>query len=113
MLSVADTTACCGLFNCNSQACGGGQVGTPWAWFVDSGVVTGGDYHDTTTCYPYTMPQCNHGTDSKKYPACSTVVQANPICDTYCTNFTMEYKKVKAESAYSLRTINDIKYDLV
>ena len=33
LLSVADTTACCGFIQCQSMGCNGGQVGTPWKWF--------------------------------------------------------------------------------
>lgn len=43
LLSVADTTACCGFLSCFSQGCNGGQIGTPWNWFKSTGVVTGGD----------------------------------------------------------------------
>jgi len=34
------------------MGCNGGQIGTPWSWFSSTGVVTGGDYGDKTTCYP-------------------------------------------------------------
>lgn len=43
LLSVADTTGCCGFLNCMSMGCDGGQIGTPWDWFKTKGVVTGGD----------------------------------------------------------------------
>lgn len=33
LLSVSDTTGCCGAIQCFSFGCNGGQVGTPWAWF--------------------------------------------------------------------------------
>ena len=42
LLSTADTTACCGLMQCQSQGCNGGQIGSPWNWFHSTGVVTGG-----------------------------------------------------------------------
>lgn len=50
LLSTADTTGCCGFLSCFSMGCNGGQIGTPWAWFKNTGVVTGGDYGDKTTC---------------------------------------------------------------
>lgn len=34
-LSTADTTGCCGFLKCSSMGCNGGQVGTPWDWFID------------------------------------------------------------------------------
>ena len=55
-LSTADTTGCCGFLECLSMGCNGGQIGTPWTWFKNHGVVTGGDFGDDSTCYPYTMP---------------------------------------------------------
>lgn len=60
LLSVSDTTACCDGSACFSFGCNGGQVGTPWRWFNNTGVVTGGDYGSTGTCYNYTMEQCAH-----------------------------------------------------
>jgi len=56
LLSVSDTTACCNGNACFSFGCNGGQVGTPWAWFRRTGVVSGGDYGDGQWCYDYTMP---------------------------------------------------------
>lgn len=50
LLSVADTTACCNFLNCFSMGCNGGQIGSPWNWFNKTGVVTGGDFGDKTTC---------------------------------------------------------------
>mmetsp|Transcript_45652 Transcript_45652/g.38468 ORF Transcript_45652/g.38468 Transcript_45652/m.38468 type:complete len:138 (-) Transcript_45652:515-928(-) len=52
LLSVSDTTGCCGFLNCMSMGCDGGQIGTPWDWFINSGVVTGGDFGDSKLCYP-------------------------------------------------------------
>lgn len=46
LLSVADTTGCCSFLSCYSMGCNGGQIGTPWAWFKKTGVVTGGDFGD-------------------------------------------------------------------
>jgi len=50
LLSTADTTGCCGFLSCFSMGCNGGQIGTPWAWFQHTGVVTGGDYGDNSQC---------------------------------------------------------------
>jgi cathepsin B len=47
------------------MGCNGGQIGTPWKWFKSTGVVTGGDFGDKDTCYPYTMPFCAHHVESK------------------------------------------------
>lgn len=55
LLSPWDTASCCGFFPCFSMGCNGGQVGTPWKWFKNTGVVSGGDFADngkTDTCLP-------------------------------------------------------------
>lgn len=74
LLSVADTTACCGFLNCFSMGCNGGQVGTPWRFFDHAGVVTGGDFGDKDTCYPYTMEKCSHHIKGSPFKECSDVV---------------------------------------
>lgn len=78
LLSTADTTACCGALNCRSFGCNGGQVATPWNWFSKTGVVSGGDFGDKDTCYPYTMPFCGHHVESEKYQSCDQVKQVDP-----------------------------------
>jgi len=50
LLSTADTTGCCNFMECYSQGCDGGQIGTPWDWFAQTGVVTGGDFGDDSGC---------------------------------------------------------------
>ena len=78
LLSVSDTTACCNFLHCQSMGCNGGQVGSPWKWFSNSGVVTGGDYGTTGTCFNYTMEQCAHHVDSETLPLCDDVKQVQP-----------------------------------
>ena len=75
LLSVSDTTGCCGFLACQSMGCNGGQVGTPWKWFSNTGVVTGGDYGTNGTCYNYTMEQCAHHVTSDTLPECDAVTQ--------------------------------------
>jgi cathepsin B len=57
--SVADTAGCCSS-TCLSFDCNGGQVATPWKWFKNTGVVSGGGYGNNNFCYAYTMPECAH-----------------------------------------------------
>merc|ERR1712000_268991 len=83
LLSTADTTACCSFFSCYSMGCNGGQIGTPWTWFHNKGVVSGAGLGDKKTCYPYTMPKCNHHV-SGPYKDCSDVTQVAPECGTSC-----------------------------
>jgi len=60
LLSMADTTGCCNFVQCQSMGCNGGHVGSPWRWFMNKGVVSGGDKGDGRFCYDYTMDKCNH-----------------------------------------------------
>ena len=55
------------------MGCNGGQVGTPWKWFKNKGVVTGGDFGTSNTCFNYTMEQCAHHVTSATLPSCDDV----------------------------------------
>jgi len=115
LLSVADTTGCCNAIHCMSFGCNGGQVGTPWSWFENTGVVTGGDYGDGTLCYDYTMPQCAHHVDSDTLPECDDVKQVEPSCPRSCpsnANTAWEDDKHYATSSYNVRGVSNIKKDI-
>ena len=115
LLSVADTTACCGFLACQSMGCNGGQVGTPWAWFKNTGVVTGGGYDTTGTCFNYTMERCAHHVDSDTLPLCDDVTQVQPQCTKTCPDDetrTYADDKHSASSSYGLRGIDNIKKDI-
>lgn len=115
MLSTADTTGCCSFLNCFSMGCNGGQIGTPWNWFDSTGVVTGGDFGDKKTCYPYTMPQCAHHVTSPTLKDCSTVTRVSPTCSKSCngdSSITYGSDKHKAVSSYSVDGVDAIKKEL-
>jgi len=60
MLSAQHTASCCGLRECFSFGCDGGQPAYAWDWLTSSGVVTGGDNEDIgkdDTCWPYELPE--------------------------------------------------------
>lgn len=102
VLSVADTTGCCGFIDCSSMGCDGGQIGTPWDWFINTGVVTGGDQCDESLCYPYTMPQCAHHVESKDLKECGEIKQVAPQCNSTCSgNSTITYGKDKHHGSSS------------
>ena len=73
LYSVSDTTGCCDSSACSSFGCKGGQVGTPWVWFENTGVVTGGDFGDDKLCYDYTMAKCAHHVTSETLPSCDDI----------------------------------------
>jgi len=115
LLSVADTTACCNGTQCFSFGCNGGQVGTPWGWFNRTGVVTGGDYGSTGTCFNYTMEQCAHHVDSDTLPLCDDVTQVQPQCTETCPDDASRIyadDKHKASGSYGFKSVDDIKQDI-
>jgi len=116
LLSTSDTVGCCGFLACFSMGCNGGQVGTPWAWFKNTGVVTGGQQGDTGGCYDYTMPICNHHVENPKHVDCADVTQKQPKCLSSCPttpSITYSSDKHHASSSYGLGSVADIKADLV
>ena len=116
LLSVADTTGCCGAIQCFSFGCNGGQVGTPWNWFESTGVVTGGDYGDGTLCYDYTMPQCAHHVTSDTLPPCDDIQTVEPTCPRSCpsnANIDWDSDKHYATSSYNVIGVDNIKQDIM
>ena len=114
--STADTTACCNGQACDSFGCNGGQVGTPWSWFMSTGVVTGGAQGEDKLCYDYTMPECAHHVTVEGMIGCDDVTQVQPTCGSTCpSNTSIDYAndKRKALSAYYLTTkVSSIKQDI-
>jgi len=118
-LSVEDTTANCGFFQCQSQGCGGGQPGRAWSWFKSHGVVTGGDYTDIgggDTCAPYTLAPCAHHVPATaKYPVCPSSEYSTPSVkkcseSSYSTDYATD--KVKATDSYGLNGVQAIQADI-
>jgi len=118
ILSADDTTACCGFLQCQSMGCGGGQPGAAWSWFTHTGVVTGGDYGDNSTCLPYAFPPCAHHVPATdKYPACPSSEYPSPKCSKTCAS--SQYKtayaddKHKASRAYSVNGAASIQQEIL
>jgi cathepsin B len=104
MISANDLTACCS--ECGF-GCGGGYLPSAWNYLVHTGVVTGGNYNDTTTkqwCEKYTLPNCDHH-EGGKYVGCSTLKPFDtPKCVSSCdadTSYTTPYGKDKHQFATS------------
>jgi cathepsin B len=115
LYSVADTTACCNFLSCQSMGCNGGQVGSPWKWFENKGVVSGGDFGDGTLCYDYTMEKCAHHVTDPSLKSCDDVTQVAPKCKSECqTNSSIDYASDKnhSTSSYGIRGHDNIKNDI-
>lgn len=119
LLSVQHTASCCGMLQCLSQGCGGGQPGLAWRWLTSHGVVTGGDNPDTgksDTCWPYELKMCSHHVKSA-YPPCPAEV-STPSCKSSCVNtgyataFSDDEHSGNGGKSYSLGSIDEIKQSL-
>ncbi|CAD5219797.1 unnamed protein product [Bursaphelenchus xylophilus] len=65
-LSADDLLSCCS--NCGN-GCTGGYPFRAFDYIRTSGIVTGGNYSDTTTCLPYPFPPCT-GSSRGSYAQC-------------------------------------------
>ncbi|UMM37955.1 hypothetical protein L5515_009557 [Caenorhabditis briggsae] len=96
IISAEDILSCCGS-TCG-KGCQGGYTIEAMKYWMNSGVVTGGDYNGAG-CMPYSFPPC------KKSPC---VEFSTPSCKTTCQEkyTTADYKNDKhfATSAYKLST---------
>ncbi|EPT25121.1 cathepsin B [Toxoplasma gondii ME49] len=123
-LSAQHTTSCCNAIHCASFGCNGGQPGMAWRWFERKGVVTGGDFDALgkgTTCWPYEVPFCAHHAKAP-FPDCDAtlVPRKTPKCRKDCEEqayadnvHPFDQDTHKATSAYSLRSRDDVKRDMM
>jgi cathepsin B len=92
--SAADTMSCC-TGSCG-YGCQGGYPSMAWQWYVDTGVVTGGNYTNKSGCQPYPLPpHATHGFDT---PPCQKTCQNGYKTHTYPAD------KHMAKSAYNVPT---------
>ena len=109
-LSPLDTLSCCNSeAGCNSFGCDGGDPASAWEWFVQSGVVSGGDYGNKETCKPYAFPSCAHHVKVPDMKPCSGDSEySTPICELRCSNeqyrnASYEGDKHKSLTAYTVK----------
>jgi len=93
-LSAEETCFCS-----EENGCGGGMLSTPWNYFKDTGVVTGGQFNNSYGtgipfegkgfCSDFSLPHCHHhgpvGKDpypAEGQPGCPS--QRSPACPTKC-----------------------------
>jgi len=112
----AEDTAFCGWRGAGDGCLGGNSA---WQTFIDSGVVTGGDYADRgrgKTCMPYTLKPCAHYVNSSKYEPCPRKEYRNPQCSYECdAGYGSSYlqDKVRATDAYHIKGIAQIQTELL
>ncbi|GBO13431.1 Cathepsin B, partial [Araneus ventricosus] len=78
-ISAEDLLTCC---NGCGYGCNGGYPGSAWEYWVDKGLVTGGQYNSHMGCQPYTIAACEHHTKGK-LPPCGDIVDT-PRCVHMC-----------------------------
>ena len=82
---------------------------------MSEGVVTGGDYGDTSLCYAYTFEQCAHHVTSETLPSCDDAAGSAPTCPKSCpsnTSINWNDDRHTADSSYGFRSVDAIKADI-
>ncbi|PIC14490.1 hypothetical protein B9Z55_026784 [Caenorhabditis nigoni] len=95
IISPEDILSCCGT-SCNN-GCQGGYPIEAMKYWMNSGVVTGGDYQGAG-CIPYSFRPCSTCQEAKDAPSCKTTCQTSYKDNTYKSD------KHYAKSAYRLPT---------
>ena len=105
-VSAAHLTSCC--TSCGN-GCFGGYPSSCFSYWRSTGIPSGGNYGDTTTCYPYFFPPCDDHmhkcSDYKNTPACQRSCQ-----DGYPKTLTED--KSYGASAYTVRGEANMKQEI-
>jgi len=95
------------LLSCCAESCGFGSNGgfppSAWEYWVDNGLVTGGQHGSDSGCQPYTFRHCEHHVDGP-YPKC-TGDGPTPECTQKCrSGYDKSYDNDKyfGKSAYNV-----------
>lgn len=112
-ISVEDLLSCC-------QECGygchGGNPPAAWQYWVEEGLVTGGEYGTNNSCRPYTIKDCAHHVQSKKRQPCHGI-DHTPACKKQCnSNYgkSFESDKYYGEKAYYIeRDVKKIQKEIM
>jgi cathepsin B len=81
-ISSEDLLECC---NACGFGCDGGFLYQSWAYWKNSGLVTGDLYGDAKSCKPYQFPPCNHHSTGP-FDDCTKHQYVAPRCKTECYN---------------------------
>ncbi|XP_018566064.1 uncharacterized protein LOC108907038 [Anoplophora glabripennis] len=101
-VSAEDLLSCCE--NCG-YGCDGGYLEPAWNYWVENGIVSGGEYGDTEGCRAYSFAPCNHYVEGSEKPDCETVTET-PACVKQCDSSSLSYKNEltfgKKDSVYTI-----------
>ncbi|XGW21937.1 hypothetical protein V3C99_004697 [Haemonchus contortus] len=113
-ISAADIISCCS--NCG-YGCGGGYPLEAWQFFMNEGVVSGGDYHSKDCCRPYPIHPCGHHENQTYYGECHEFNIPAPPCRRICqAGFRKQYRLDKryGKTAYRLpQSVTAIQRDIL
>ena len=115
-ISAANLMDCCEA--CGS-GCDGGYPPVAWRYWVETGIVTGGLYDNSTTeaktCQPYPLPSCDHHEAGKESP-CSKQIAHTPHCTKTChAGYSNPYSEDvhHGESAYGVSGVEKIQTEIM
>ncbi|CAG5122800.1 unnamed protein product [Candidula unifasciata] len=110
--SAEDLLACCD--SCG-DGCNGGFPSEAWAFYQNTGIVSGGPYNSSQGCQPYEIPACDHHVVGHLKP-CSSEIMKTPKCKNSCeATYKTPYLKDKhfGVTTYSVSGEDNIKQELV
>lgn len=104
-ISAQAITSCC--TKCG-YGCKGGDPYFAWDYFINQGVVTGGDYGSHEGCQPYLIKPCSND-PSEGLPKCPLIPPPTPACRKRCYNHNYKVKFPKKDKHYgeSVYFVND------
>jgi cathepsin B len=110
-LSAEDMLSCCD--SCG-MGCEGGYPSEAWNYWVETGLVSGGNYGGDG-CYPYKIEGCDHHVKGK-LPPCGPIVDT-PDCQNACddpSKIDWDTDKRKGAKAYGVSSrMQDIQNELI
>jgi len=101
-LSAEDPASCC--TSCG-DGCNGGDPGSAWDYFQQSGIVTGGPYNSGQGCFPYEVAACDHHVQGH-LPPCGNE-GPTPACTSQCiSGYPISWSQDKhyGTSSYSVQS---------
>ncbi|KAG5878586.1 hypothetical protein JTB14_008960 [Gonioctena quinquepunctata] len=114
-VSAQDLLTCCGE-KCG-EGCNGGYPAAAWEYWYTDGLVTGGDFHDTTVSQTYFLESCEHKHSVLGGKDCNAVNNTGtPQCTTECDNknLTIETQKTFGSEPYALpESVEDIQIEIM
>jgi cathepsin B len=111
-VSAEDLLSCC--YSCGA-GCDGGFPGAAWEFWVNSGLVSGGNYGSKEGCQPYVIEPCEHHSTGPR-PACTGIIDTPKCVKTCEEGFNATYKGDKhfGRKAYSVQSrIEQIQTDIM